>query len=151
MFQSVQNVFRVASAALLLVLLPAAAQAAVFAKYDGIDGEAVDRHHEVNMMTTAGDVIDQLITYTGLELRQISLMHNGRRLAPDQRLMQVRGQGLSCRIEPPARSGRQKQRQSIRPGQPAGFCYQKIIWTVRAGDRPGVFHLIEVEEDMPRR
>ncbi len=142
-FASIRNV---ALAVCLAFALPAAASAAAYIKYDGVDGEsqsAVD-YGELASSTRVADILFALGQRTGMNANRIQLHYRGQVLANSQTLSQLPRTGASCRVPPATRRGLQKQREQV------SFCYQKIIWTVTR-DRSGRFQLVETFEDMPRR
>jgi hypothetical protein len=126
-----------------LLVMPVAAEAAVFAKYDGVDGEAQDRSGtmEITAHTTVGDLMNFIARQSGQDRAGIIVQLDGVRLSADQRLNTVGGR---ARCTPSARSGPEHE--------PNGFCYQKIIWLVQPGQaRRGTvrpYDLMQVEQDM---
>lgn len=142
-FSTIRNI---ALAVCLMFALPAAASAAAYIKYDGVDGEsqsAVD-YGELASSTRVADILFALGQRTGMNANRIQLHYRGQVLANSQTLSQLPRTGTSCRVPPATRRGLQKQREQV------SFCYQKIIWTVTR-DRSGRFQLVETFEDMPRR
>lgn len=134
-------------AGLLLLVLPAAAQAAAYIKYEGIDGEATSGpvFIELTANMRAADILFEIARRSGMDQRRIQLILHGNRLTGQELLSQVRRTPLSCQLRAQApRRMNQKQREQV------SFCYQKIVWTVRA-EGGGIFRLSETEEDMPRR
>ena len=142
-FSSIRNA---ALALCLVIALPAAASAAAYIKYDGVDGEAqtaID-YGELTSSTRVADILFALGQRTGMIANRIQLHYRGQVLANSQMLSQLPRTGTSCQVPPATRRGLQKQREQV------SFCYQKIIWTVTR-DRSGRFQLVETFEDMPRR
>jgi hypothetical protein len=140
---------RAALAALLLTLIPAAAQAAAYIKFDGIDGEAASHPiEEITLTTRVADVMQSISRQTGLQRDQITLRMNGNRLSPQRLLTELRSGPTPC-IGTPDRPRRSRQKTT--QAQPAAFCYQKIVWTVRQTRQSGVFQLVETNENATTR
>jgi hypothetical protein len=140
---------RAVLAALLLTLIPSAAQAAAYIKYDGIDGESASQSmEEITRTTRVGDVIQSIARQAGLSPRQITLRMNRTRLSSQDLLVELRTGPTPCIGTPDQpRRGRQKIIQS----ETVAFCYQKIVWTVRQTREEGVFELVQTDESATTR
>jgi hypothetical protein len=136
---------RAVLAALLLILIPSAAQAAAYVKYDGIDGESASQSmEEITLTTRVGDVMQSIGRQTGLQRGQIILRMNGRQLSPRQLLTELRNGPTPC-IGVPDRPRRSLQKST--QTETVAFCYQKIVWTVRQTREEGVFELVQTDEN----